>query len=486
LKEVSCRFFDILLRDLRERKIDVERLVDGTSITAAHLADKDERVDWASFLRMMENARLLWSRDELIRLGERSTDSPLVQFIGVVARLRFSVAGFYAWVTAPDGVAAQMITCAKASSRSLGPGRLVVEVRMTPDCAPSDELFLITQGTYAAMPRMLGVRDAKVDYTLLPDGARFDVKFTEPRGVLPAVRRLVTRPFTMQQAAKELTDAHGSLLARYDELDRTRTEVDSQRELLDIAYHLGQQIWGLRDLRLIGEAVTSTLLAQRNVIGLRVTLKAYDEVVVERGERTAEPACVVGLAGTSSGGKMEAWVGVADGSARRMLELVAPTIALAIDNAVAYHDLSQYQAGLEKLVDERTLELRKAQEAREMFFANISHEIRTPLSLILLAVADVQRRAGTALDERACGGLGSIADAARKLVRLVDELLLLAAGQAEKLVLAPEPTDLNALVAQLAAAWLPAAEAGGLALATQVPQERTFANVDPVAFERIA
>ncbi len=239
-------------------------------------------------------------------------------------------------------------------------------------------------------------------------------------------------------------------------------------------------------MRLIGEAVTSTLLAQRNVIGLRITLKAYDEVVVERGERVAAPACVVGLAGTSSGGKMEAWVSVADGSARRMLELVAPTIALAIDNAVAYHDLSQYQAGLERLVDERTLELRKAQEAREMFFGNISHEIRTPLSLILLAVADVQRRAGAALDDRARDGLGAIADASRKLVRLVDELLLLAAGQAEKLVLAPEPTDLTGLVGHLAAAWRPAAEAAGLALDTQVPQERTYANVDPVAFERIA
>src|SRR5688572_23200772 len=99
MKELSCRFFETLLRDLRERKIDPAILVAGTGYTVPHLADKDERVEWSAALRMLENGRSLWSRDQLIRIGERSTESPLVQFIGVVARIRFSVSGFYQWVT---------------------------------------------------------------------------------------------------------------------------------------------------------------------------------------------------------------------------------------------------------------------------------------------------------------------------------------------------------------------------------------------------
>jgi signal transduction histidine kinase len=485
LKEVSCRFFDILLRDLRERRIGADRLVEGTTYDAAHLARKDERVEWAAFLRIMENARQLWTREQLVQLGERSVEGPLVQFIGVVARIRFSVSGFYAWVTAPDGVAAQMITCAKASSRGAGPGRTVIDVKMTPGCAPSDELFLITQGTYAAMPRMMGASRAHVDYELRPDGARFDVRFTEPHGVLPAVRRFVTAPFTMRQAAKELADAHGSLLARYDELDTARSEIQRNHELLDVAYRLGQDIATLRDLGAVGKSVMTALLARGGVAGARITIDGAEDLRCEDGNRNGAYTTSVEVPGTPSA-VIELWTAEPDADAQRLLDMIVPTIRLALDNAVAYRELADYQAGLEKLVDQRTLELREAQEARERFFGNISHEIRTPLSLILLSVADIERRAGQLLDERSRSGLGSITDASRKLVRLVDELLLLAAGQADKLVISPEPTDLNGLVEQLAAAWRPAAEAAGLELQTTTPASRTFANVDPVAFERIA
>jgi signal transduction histidine kinase len=165
---------------------------------------------------------------------------------------------------------------------------------------------------------------------------------------------------------------------------------------------------------------------------------------------------------------------------------------------VAKTKLAEYQVGLEKMVDERTRELREArdqlsvtveqlheaQNAREKFFGNISHEIRTPLSLILLAGADIEARAGKHMDERARRSLGSISDGARKLVRLVDELLLLAAGQAEKLKVHPEPTDLAQLVDNAIVAWRPAAEAAGLALAYD-KHATLYASLDPVAIERV-
>src|SRR5262249_10729209 len=119
------------------------------------------------------------------------------------------------------------------------------------------------------------------------------------------------------------------------------------------------------------------------------------------------------------------------------------------------------------------------------FFGNITHEIRTPLSLILLAANDIETRAGRALDERARRGLGAVTDAAHKLVRLVDELLLLAAGQEDKLRPAPERTHLGALVGARVAAWRPAAEAAGLEL-IEHPTPSVMANVDPVALERVA
>jgi signal transduction histidine kinase len=370
VKEVSCRFFETPLRDLRDRGIDPRELVAGTPYTPATLADKDERVEWSALVRMMENARRLWTREQLLALGARSTEGPLVQFIAVVARLRFSVQGFYQWVTAPDGVGSQMITCITTRSRVEGPGHIVFEFTMAPNRAVSEEFFLIMQGTYAAMPRMLGAPLAHVVSELHPGGAVFRISYSEPRGVLASVRRAVTWPFTAKQAAEELTTAHASLLERYRQLDAMRAA------------------------------------------------------------------------------------------------------------------LQRHQADLERQVDERTRELREAQAARERFFGSVSHEIRTPLSLILLAASDIEARAGTALDARSNQSLGSISEGARKLVRLVDELLLLAAGQEGKFKITREVIDLAALLRQIAVAWRPAAEHAALELEVRAP-EALLVQVDPVALERV-
>jgi len=146
--------------------------------------------------------------------------------------------------------------------------------------------------------------------------------------------------------------------------------------------------------------------------------------------------------------------------------------------------LVEYQGNLERLVDERTVALREAQAARERFFGNVSHEIRTPLTLIMLAARDIEARAGKLLDARAAQSLSSVSDASRKLVRLVDELLLLAAGQEGKLAIHREPTDLGTLIEQLVGAWRPAAEHAGLELVSVAPQS-LVSNLDPVAIERV-
>jgi signal transduction histidine kinase len=497
LKEVSCRFFDAPLRDLRDRGIDPRRLVEGTEYSPSHLAKKDERIEWAALVRMMENARQLWTREELVRLGERGTEGPLVQFIGVIARLRFSVAGFYDWVTAPDGVGGQMITCVKPMARLERPGRYVVDFHMLPGYAPSDEFFLITQGTYAAMPRMLGAPMASIDVSDLRDGVRFTIQFEEPKGVLSGIRRAISWPFTLRQAATELGDAHASLLERYRELDQARLEVERQRALLDLAYQVGQQIWAERDPARVGHTVARALVDRRDIRGVRLVIDNPKKVLIEVGALGDAPAFQAVLPGSPRPGHIDVWANDADGDTRRLVGLLAPTIALALDNAAAYHELAAYQAGLEKLVDERTAELRQArdeltgtverlreaQRARETFFANISHEIRTPLSLIVMLAGIIERREGGTLQARSVEELGAVTAAARKLVHLVDELLLLAAGQADKLRLSPEMIDLAALIGQIATSWRPAAEAAGLELEVRVPDGQ-LARVDPVQCER--
>jgi hypothetical protein len=80
-----------------------------------------------------------------------------------------------------------------------------------------------------------------------------------------------------------------------------------------------------------------------------------------------------------------------------LLAFIAPTLAMALQNALSYQALADYRSNLERLFDQRTGELRQArtpppgwcrvreaQGPRAVLRQHL-HEIRTPLSLILLA-----------------------------------------------------------------------------------------------------
>jgi signal transduction histidine kinase len=371
MHEVSCRVFNIFVKPFAGRKLPLEVLVEGTDVTVKRLRDKHERVDWCDLLVMMKNLRKHFDEDDLAEIGRQYFRAPALRFLFVVARLLFTPLEFYRWANKPrDGAGNQIFTCIVPTQRELSDHELEVDLEVAKGYEVCWDFFLITRGNFEEMPRLLGYPAAHVTLTRLPRGGRFHITVPSRTPFLTRLRRALMYPFAARATAKELKEAHETLVRRYEELE------------------------------------------------------------------------------------------------------------------AAHGELAEYKAGLEKLVDERTLELREAQEAREKFFANISHEIRTPLSLILLGAADVQRRAGDTLDDRSQEGLVAVTDSARKLVRLVDELLLLAAGQAHKLELSPEPTDLAALVHHLLGAWRPAAEASGLTLAASV-EAQLIAFVDPIAIERV-
>ncbi|MBX3160053.1 MAG: response regulator [Deltaproteobacteria bacterium] len=256
------------------------------------------------------------------------------------------------------------------------------------------------------------------------------------------------------------------------------------------------------------EGIVENLVEVGGFAGAEITLEAtFDDFYLKHAARAGalEDAALVRrvgvfIRGTEIGtlATCAPSAGVADDLAE-LLEFVLPTLLMGIEHAVSYAEVLDYRRSLEVKVAERTAQLseataqlaqsledvREAKAARDRFFANINHELRTPLSIITFAAGAIEMRIGAALDGQARSSLGVIHDASRKLLRLVDELLLLAAGQESKLRLHTEPTDLVALVAQLEVAWRPAAEAAGLALAAAAPPS-LIANVDPTAIERVA
>jgi signal transduction histidine kinase len=182
----------------------------------------------------------------------------------------------------------------------------------------------------------------------------------------------------------------------------------------------------------------------------------------------------------------------------QLLEFVLPTLSMALDNAISYRELTQYRDNLELKVAERTAELvqardqlaqtvrslEEAQEVRDRIFANINHEIRTPLALVQLAVSDVRQRLGASADPRTAQQLDGIEMSTRKLLRLVDDLLLLASGREGKLRLAVAPVDLATMLDVVVATWRPVADGKGLSIGFGGPKH-CVRHVDEEKIERV-
>lgn len=454
----------------------------GTELDLARLQSRKDRIDWSDFSAVMRNIRPYFTDDEYIELGRTYLRAPGLRFAMVIARLALSPMDFYRWFSKPrEGVGNQMFSCITPQHREIAPYEIELDLTLPDGFEVCWDFFLISKGNVVEMPRLLGYPAAEVTLTPLPNGGRYRIAVPKGTAIMRRMWQFVTKPFVRRDAAKELQAAHESLLDRYEELESAQMKLDRQAAQLRTAHSVNVLVQRDVDVDNTLATVAKALVDEAGFTWAEVRLIGHGDNSARYGEKSEQVPITRIL--EARGGEQVASLAVTPkpdsnvAEYEALLEFIAPSLAIALQNAT-------YRTGLERLVDERTRELREAQRAREKFFGNVSHEIRTPLSIVLLAVGDIEKRAKDKMDPRARAALGSIHDSARKLLRLVDELLLLAAGQEGKLALTLEPTDLTALVTSFVAAWTPATEEAGLTMTAMVPAEIT-AKVDHVAIERV-
>jgi protein-histidine pros-kinase len=118
----------------------------------------------------------------------------------------------------------------------------------------------------------------------------------------------------------------------------------------------------------------------------------------------------------------------------------------------------------EIILQEKNLELKNANLAKDRFLASMSHELRTPLNAILGFTGTLlMRLPGPLLPEQE-RQLLTVQSSARHLLSLINDLLDLAKIESGKVELNPEPVKCVNVVNEVVTALRPAAEAKGLAL----------------------
>ncbi len=139
----------------------------------------------------------------------------------------------------------------------------------------------------------------------------------------------------------------------------------------------------------------------------------------------------------------------------------------------------------EARVEERTAELVLANESlaqqsehRRRLFADLSHELRTPLTAMRGEAEVTLRLAGNDAEEYRAG-LARIADHASHAGNLVEDLLLLARGEAEDMPLHHEPVDLAELVQGVCSDLNTSAVDRGIELCMDREDDGSFVRGDP-------
>jgi signal transduction histidine kinase len=128
-----------------------------------------------------------------------------------------------------------------------------------------------------------------------------------------------------------------------------------------------------------------------------------------------------------------------------------------------------------------TARLEANERQRRTLLADIGHELRTPLTVLqgeLEAMLDgVHPPDGPHIE--------AALDETRVMARLIDDLRTLALADAGTLALHPEPTDLDVLIAEAARSMGAAAEAAGVTISTDLPDDLPLLDIDPVRIREV-
>jgi signal transduction histidine kinase len=163
-----------------------------------------------------------------------------------------------------------------------------------------------------------------------------------------------------------------------------------------------------------------------------------------------------------------------------LLGLLARQATLALDNAQLHTETREQARALE----EQTARLARAMTDRSRFFASMSHELRTPINAILGYGELLREGVYGDLAEKQAGATDRLVASARHLLELVNDVLDISKLEAGKLEVHPEPTDLAALLREVATTLELQARSKGLEFRVAAPGELRL-ETDPARVRQV-
>ncbi|GAA2638909.1 HAMP domain-containing sensor histidine kinase [Streptomyces axinellae] len=140
---------------------------------------------------------------------------------------------------------------------------------------------------------------------------------------------------------------------------------------------------------------------------------------------------------------------------------------------------------LSSALNELSAALEVSERRRQDFLMSVSHELRTPLTTIR-GYAEALADGVLSTDAESAEGAGrTLVTEAKRLERLVTDLLALARLQADDFTVEQEEVDVTALAAAAVTAWRPSLKGTGTQLRTELPPHAVTLHTDPVRLRQV-
>ena len=165
---------------------------------------------------------------------------------------------------------------------------------------------------------------------------------------------------------------------------------------------------------------------------------------------------------------------------------------LKIENKTLLEQLTQAKQDLEKRVDARTHELRKAKDSAEAsnqaksnFLANMSHELRTPLNHIIGFAELLTDGTMGELNDTQNSYLQDVVESSKHLLALINDILDLSKVEAGRLKLLPSEMDLILLLQNSLVMVKEKAIKHGIELVTDFDGIPEYIHIDDRKFKQV-
>ena len=175
-----------------------------------------------------------------------------------------------------------------------------------------------------------------------------------------------------------------------------------------------------------------------------------------------------------------------------LVQDICSPVALAIENARLYEQVTRHGEELERQVVERTAELAAAMEKawaadriKSAFLATMSHELRTPLNSIIGFTGILLQGLAGPLNEEQHKQMTMVQGSSRHLLALINDVLDISKIEAGQLELSFSSFALKPSIEKMVKLVSPLAEKKGIALSLDIADDAATATSDQRRLEQV-